>query len=61
MNVWLPLDPVRTQLPSLEIVKGSHAAMRRLRLLDAKSAYRDGAFASTLGPAAVPVLSQKMP
>jgi hypothetical protein len=32
-NMWLPLDPVGIDAPSLEVVKGSDATMRRLPLL----------------------------
>jgi hypothetical protein len=33
INVWMPLDAVGTDLPSLEIVLWSHTAMRRVAVV----------------------------
>jgi hypothetical protein len=56
INVWMPLDAVGTDLPSLEIVPRSHTAMRRVAMLAGKDRHRDDAFVSTLGPSSIPQL-----
>ena len=56
VNVWLPLNPVGEELPSLEIVPGSHLVMRRTRLLIGKDRYRDDAFVCKIGAPSTPRL-----
>jgi hypothetical protein len=56
INVWLPLDVVGTDLPSLEIVPGSHMLMRGVPMLTGNNRSRDGAFVGALGPSSVPQL-----
>ena len=56
INVWLPLDAVGSDLPSLDIVPRSHAVMRRVPLLTGKDRYRDDAFAATIGEPSTPRL-----
>ncbi|HWX84714.1 MAG TPA: phytanoyl-CoA dioxygenase family protein [Xanthobacteraceae bacterium] len=56
INVWMPLDAVGTDLPSLEIVPRSHTAMRRVAMLTGKNRHRDDAFVSLLGPSSIPQL-----
>jgi ectoine hydroxylase-related dioxygenase (phytanoyl-CoA dioxygenase family) len=56
INVWMPLDAVGTDLPSLEIVPRSHTAMRRVAMLTGKDRHRDDAFVRTLGPSSIPQL-----
>jgi Phytanoyl-CoA dioxygenase (PhyH) len=56
INVWLPLDAVGVELPSLEMVVGSHDKMRRLPLLTGERRYRDDAFAASAGTKIVPQL-----
>jgi ectoine hydroxylase-related dioxygenase (phytanoyl-CoA dioxygenase family) len=55
-NVWLPLEPVGTDLPSLDVIRGSHTAMRELPLLKPPDIYRDDDFASGKGEAATALL-----
>jgi Phytanoyl-CoA dioxygenase (PhyH) len=56
MNVWLTLDPVGTDRPSLDIVPRSHAVMRRLPLLTGKDLYREDGFVSAIGEPSTPQL-----
>ena len=56
INVWMPLDAVGTDLPSLEIVPRSHTAMRRVAMLTGKDRHRDEAFVRALGPSSIPQL-----
>jgi hypothetical protein len=56
INIWMPLDPVGTDLPSLEIVPRSHAAMRRIAMLAGNNRSRDDAFVSTIGASSTPQL-----
>jgi hypothetical protein len=51
INVWLPLDAVGTDRPSVDVILGSHRKMRELPLVSADSCERDDAFATSLGPA----------
>ena len=56
VNVWLPLDAVGTDLPSLDVIPGSHRKMRDLPLLTNEEYDRDDAFAAALGTAVTPRL-----
>lgn len=56
INVWLPLDVVGTDLPSLDIVPQSHAIMRKYPLLVGKDRYRDDAFVTNIGKPLTPKL-----
>jgi hypothetical protein len=56
VNVWMPLDPVGSELPSLEIVPRSHAVMSRVAMLAGNNRSRDDAFVSTLGATSTPQL-----
>jgi hypothetical protein len=56
INVWMPLDAVGADLPSLEIVPRSHTALRRIPMLTGNNRSRDDAFISTLGPSSIPQL-----
>ena len=56
INVWLPLDEVGAELPSLDIVPRSHAVMRKLPLLAGKDRYREDAFAANIGKPSTPQL-----
>jgi Phytanoyl-CoA dioxygenase (PhyH) len=57
INVWMPLDKVGTDLPSLEIVPRSHTAMRGIPMLTGtKDRGRDDAFARKLGASSTPEL-----
>lgn len=49
INVWLPVDRVGEDLPSLEIAHGSRDHMRGVPLLSAAEAYRDDAFVAAHG------------
>jgi hypothetical protein len=49
INVWVPLDAVGTDLPSLEIVPRSHTALRGVAMLAGNNRSRDDAFVSALG------------
>jgi hypothetical protein len=55
-NVWLPLDRVGTELPSLEIVPGSHAKMRNMPISIEHVPERDEAFVSAMGSPSIPQL-----
>ena len=56
INVWVPLDAVGTDLPSLEIVPRSHTALRGVAMLAGNNRSRDDAFVSALGTSLVPQL-----
>jgi hypothetical protein len=56
INVWMPLDKVGTDLPSLEVVPHSGEVMRTVPLLTGKDRYRDDAFVRTIGQTAAPQL-----
>jgi ectoine hydroxylase-related dioxygenase (phytanoyl-CoA dioxygenase family) len=56
VNVWLPLDAVGGDLPSLNVIPGSHRKMRELPLLTGGDYDRDDAFAAALGRAVTPRL-----
>jgi hypothetical protein len=56
INVWVPLDAVGTDLPSLEIVPRSHTALRGVPMLTGNNRSRDDAFVGTLGPSSTPHL-----
>jgi hypothetical protein len=49
INVWMPLDTVGTDLPSLDYVPRSHAVMRAVPMLTGNDKYRDDAFVSGVG------------
>jgi Phytanoyl-CoA dioxygenase (PhyH) len=55
-NVWLPLERVGGDLPSLDVIRGSHMAMRELPLLKPPNIYRDDDFASSKGDASTALL-----
>jgi Phytanoyl-CoA dioxygenase (PhyH) len=57
INVWMPLDVVGTDLPSLDYVPRSHAVMRTVPMLAGKDKYRDDAFVSDIGTPATPQLT----
>jgi hypothetical protein len=57
INVWMPLDPVGTDLPSLDFVPRSHTVMRDVPLLAGKDKYRDDAFVGTIGAPSTPQLA----
>jgi Phytanoyl-CoA dioxygenase (PhyH) len=54
INIWLPLDAVGRDLPSLEIVPRSHAAMRDIAMLAGDNRSRDDAFVQDIGDAVIP-------
>ena len=56
VNVWVPLDAVGTDLPSLEIVPRSHTALRGVPMLTGNNRSRDDAFVGALGPSSIPQL-----
>jgi hypothetical protein len=56
INVWIPLDTVGTDLPSLDFVPHSHTVMRKVPLLTGKDKYRDDAFVDTIGAPSTPHL-----
>ena len=56
INVWVPLDAVGTDLPSLEVVPRSHIALRGIPMLTGNNRSRDDAFVDALGPSSVPQL-----
>lgn len=56
VNVWLPLQKVGADLPSLDIVPGSHLTMRKLPLLSNDYRYRDDTFVSSIGAPMTPQL-----
>ena len=51
INVWLPLDAVGADRPSVDVVLGSHLKMRELPLLPGGMCDRDEAFVASVGPA----------
>ena len=56
INVWMPLDAVGTDLPSLEFVPRSHTALRGVPMLTGNNRSRDDAFVDALGPSSTPQL-----
>ena len=56
INVWVPLDAVGIDLPSLEIVPRSHIALRGVSMLTGNDRSRDDAFVGALGPSSIPQL-----
>jgi ectoine hydroxylase-related dioxygenase (phytanoyl-CoA dioxygenase family) len=56
INIWLPLDAVGRDLPSLEIVPRSHAAMRDIAMLAGNNRSRDDAFVGGIGDPVTPQL-----
>ena len=50
INVWLPLDAVGTDRPSVDVILGSHFKMRELPLLSGDSHDRDDTFVASIGP-----------
>jgi hypothetical protein len=56
INLWLPLDVVGYDTPSLDLIPGSHRIMRGAPLLKGEDRYRDDAFASKIGGSIVPKL-----
>ena len=56
VNVWLPLDRVGAELPSLEIIGGSHSKMRSIPISVENVPERDDAFISAMGVPSVPRL-----
>jgi hypothetical protein len=56
INVWMPLDAVGKDLPSLEIVPRSHIVLRGVPMLTGNNRSRDDAFVGGLGPSSVPQL-----
>jgi hypothetical protein len=56
-NVWLPLDPVGRDRPSLDVVCGSQRTMRRLPLLVDAARYRDDEFVAAIGSSSTPELN----
>jgi Phytanoyl-CoA dioxygenase (PhyH) len=56
INVWMPLDAVGSDLPSLEIVPRSHTALRGVPMLTGNNRSRDDAFVRALGPSLTPQL-----
>jgi hypothetical protein len=55
-NLWLPLDAVGDDSPSLDIIPRSHRIMREVPLLTGEDRYRDDAFAANVGSAVIPKL-----
>jgi len=49
INIWMPLQTVGNGLPSLEVVYGSHVAMRKLPSLTGERRYRDDSFVASIG------------
>jgi Phytanoyl-CoA dioxygenase (PhyH) len=56
INVWMPLDTVGTDLPSLDYVPRSHAVMRTVPMLTGQEKYRDDDFVHGIGAPATPQL-----
>lgn len=56
-NVWMPLDAVGEDSPSLDIIPRSHRVMREVPLLTGEDRYRDDAFTATIGAPIVPKLA----
>ena len=50
INVWLPLDAVGTDRPSVDVILGSHIKMRDLPLLPGDIYDRDETFVASIGP-----------
>jgi hypothetical protein len=50
INVWLPLDAVGTDRPSVDVILGSHIKMRELPPLSGDSHDRDDTFVASIGP-----------
>jgi Phytanoyl-CoA dioxygenase (PhyH) len=57
INVWMPLDTVGTDLPSLDFVPRSHLVMRKVPLMTGKDKYRDDSFVDTIGAPVTPQLA----
>jgi len=57
INIWLPLDRVGTDLPSLDVVPHSHLAMRAVPLITDNDRWRDDAFVEKIGPFMAPVMA----
>jgi hypothetical protein len=57
INVWMPLDTVGTDLPSLDFVPRSHTVMRKVPLMTGKDKYRDDSFVDTIGTPQTPQLA----
>lgn len=56
INVWLPIERVGDRLPSLELVRGSHHAMRFVPQLRGDDRSRDISFVRAFGPSSAPIL-----
>ncbi|HTH33475.1 MAG TPA: hypothetical protein VL976_03800 [Xanthobacteraceae bacterium] len=56
-QVWLPLDAVGTDLPSLDTIPGTHRKMRKLPCLTSGDYDRDDVFAAARGTAVTPRLN----
>ena len=56
INIWLPLDAVGSELPSLEIIPRSHKIMRGVPMLAGNDRHRDEAFVQSLGKSSIPQL-----
>jgi ectoine hydroxylase-related dioxygenase (phytanoyl-CoA dioxygenase family) len=56
INIWLPLDPVGIDSPSLDVIYGSHRAMRKIPKLSNDHRYRDDDFALKIGEPSTPQL-----
>lgn len=48
-NVWLPIDAVGAELPSLEVISGSHRLTKSMPRVQSSEAYRDDQFALRMG------------
>ncbi len=57
INVWMPLDVVGRELPTLEIVPKSHLTMRNVPQLPASSPWRDEEFVASVGAPVAPILN----
>ena len=55
-NVWMPLDAVGRELPSLDVVPRSHITMQALPLITDEHRSRDDAFVASVGHAHTPML-----
>jgi phytanoyl-CoA dioxygenase PhyH len=49
LNVWLPLHAVGREVPSLDVIPGSHKYMRTQPLLEGGERYRDDAYVERIG------------
>jgi hypothetical protein len=56
INVWLPLEAVGSDLPSLEFIPRSHVIMRGIPMLTGNNRGRDDAFAYAVGAPSIPQL-----